>query len=66
MAVERMYRENAAIVSRVSVKTGRNMSCQSPIIANIEFDWLASKPNKCRFSENTWMRISPRKKTGMA
>ena len=42
MAVERMYRENEAIVSSVSVKTGRNMSCQSPTIANIEFDWLAS------------------------
>ena len=61
-----MYRENEAMVSRVSVTTGSVMACQSTMIDSSELDWLPSKLSQCRSRANSWMRIKPRKKTGMA
>ncbi len=41
------------------------MSCQSPITAQIEVDWLASKPRMGNESAKIWMRMSPRKNDGI-
>src|SRR5579863_3366555 len=65
MDEDRMYREKFAIVSRVRVKMGSSMSCQSPITDQIEVDWLASKPRIGNDSAKTWMRMSPRKNDGI-
>ena len=61
-----MYREYEATVSRVSVTIGSVMPCKSVMIDTSEVDWLPSKLNQCRSRANSWMRIRPRKKTGIA
>ena len=44
---------------------GSSMSCQSPATVSTDVDWLASNPRMGQDSAKTWMRISPRKKTGI-
>src|ERR1700730_10740874 len=60
-----MYLEKLATVSSTRVKTGRNIECQSPITTHTDVDWLASKLKIGNERANTWMRISPRKNTGI-
>ena len=61
-----MYRENEAMVSSVRVTIGRIMPRQSVMTPISEVDWLPSKLSQCRSRAKIWMRIRPRKKTGMA
>ena len=60
-----MYREKLATVSSTRVRTGRNIECQSPNTTKTLVDWLASKLKIGNESANTWMRMRPRKNTGI-
>src|SRR5271169_4975680 len=60
-----MYREKLATVISTRVSTGRNIECQSPTTTKKLVDLLASKLKMGNESANTWMRMSPRKNTGI-
>ena len=44
-------------MSRVRQAIGSAMSCQSPITAISELDWLASKPKIWKLSAKIWIAI---------
>jgi hypothetical protein len=61
-----MYLEYPAMVTPLSVRMGSVIEWKSPITVSRDVDWLASKLKIGKEMAKTWMRISARKKDGMA
>ena len=57
IALDRMYREYPATISKVLQLIGSAISCQSSMTARTEEDWLASYPKTGKVSASAWIAI---------